>query len=77
MFRKLLYLDILSRIRSPFWQKSIGINIVLILLALYLMLNFLALGFFLDVILLEFYPEADPLQVFNRFFFSERLDTKG
>ncbi|WP_143473291.1 DUF5687 family protein [Flavilitoribacter nigricans] len=68
MFRKLLSLDILSRIRSPFWQKSIGINVVLILLALYLMLNFLALGFFLDKFLMHFYPDADPIQVFNRFF---------
>lgn len=67
MFRKLLSLDLLSRIRSPFWQKSIGINIVLILLALYLMLSFLALGFVLDKLILEFYPDADPLQVFNRF----------
>lgn len=67
MFRKLLSLDLLSRIRSPFWQKSIGINIVLILLGLYLMLNFLALGFFLDKILMSIYPDADPLQVFNRF----------
>jgi hypothetical protein len=68
MFRKLLSLDILSRIRSPFWQKSIGINIVLILLGIYLMLNFLALGFILDNVILHFYPDADPLQVFNRFF---------
>lgn len=69
MFRKLLSLDILSRIRSPFWQKSIGINVVLIFLSLYLMLNFLVLGFFLDELLIEIYPDADPLQVFNRFFF--------
>ena len=68
MFRKLLSLDILSRIRSPFWQKSIGINIVLIFLSLYLMLNFLVLGFFLDELLKGIYPDAEPLQVFNRFF---------
>lgn len=68
MFRKLLYLDIISRIRSPFWQKSIGINIVLVLLALYLMLSFLGLGFILDDLLTEIYPDADPLQMFNRFF---------
>lgn len=68
MFRKLLSLDILSRIRSPFWQKSIGINIVLILLGIYLMLNFLALGFVLDKVIISFYPDADPLQLFNRFF---------
>lgn len=68
MFRKLLVLDILSRMRSPFWQKSIGINIVLILLALYLMLSFLGLGFVLDAIIASIYPDADPLQVFNRFF---------
>lgn len=67
MFRKLLSLDLLSRIRSPFWQKSIGINIVLILLALYLMLTFLALGFVLDKLIESIYPDADPLQVFNRF----------
>ena len=68
MFRKLLSLDILSRVRSPFWQKSIGINVVLILLGIYLMLNFLVLGFVLDEVILHFYPDADPFQVFNRFF---------
>lgn len=68
MFRKLIVLDFLSRVRSPFWQKSIGINIVLILLGLYLMLSFLALGFVLDEIIKGIYPDVDPLQVFNRFF---------
>lgn len=67
MFGKLLWQDILSRVRSPFWQKSIGINIVLFLLAAYLMLNFLVLGFFLDDILRSIFPDTSPLSVFNRF----------
>jgi len=56
-----------AKIRSPFWQKSLGINIVLGLLAAYLALNMLALGYFLDVILLEAFPERPPLEIFNQY----------
>ncbi len=56
-----------AKIRSPFWQKSIGINIVLGLLAAYLGLNMLALGFFLDVMLLDAFPERPPFDIFNQY----------
>ena len=32
--------------RSPFWQKSIALNIILGILCLYMLLNVLALSFF-------------------------------
>ena len=53
--------------RSPFWQRSLAINILLGLLIAYLMLNFLALGFFLDVILQDAFPGESPFTLFNGF----------
>lgn len=53
--------------RSPYWQKSLGVNILLGLLGAYLALNFLALGYFLDVILIDAFPEGEPFNIFNQF----------
>ena len=57
----------LSQVRSPFWERSLIVNTLLALLALYLLLNFLALGYFLDVILAESFSGQDIIEVANGF----------
>lgn len=51
--------------RSPFWQKSLGLNIVLGFVILMLLLEFLGLGLFMRVILLESFPGQDIINIFN------------
>ncbi len=55
--------------RSSYWQKSIVINILLVFVALYFILVFLALGFGLYPILKDQFPEADPLLKVNEYLF--------
>lgn len=55
--------------RSSYWQKSIGLNILMAFLALYFMLTFLALGISLFPILDEQFPDSDPLLLLNSFLF--------
>jgi len=54
-----------EKIRSPFWQKSIWINILLGFLILYLLINFILLGLFTDRILSEIFPGEDLLKKFS------------
>ena len=46
-----------EKIRSSFWQKNIILNIVLGILGLYLILNFIAVSFFADKILLDVFKD--------------------
>ena len=55
--------------RSSYWQKSIGLNILMAFLALYFMLTFLALGISLFPILDDQFPDSDPLLILNGFLF--------
>ncbi|HEY9169600.1 MAG TPA: DUF5687 family protein [Lutibacter sp.] len=55
--------------RSSYWQKSIGLNILMAFLALYFMLTFLALGISLFPILEGQFPDSDPLILLNGFLF--------
>lgn len=55
--------------RSSYWQKSIGLNILLVFVALYFMLTFLAIGFGLYPILKKEFPDSDPLNIVNNFLF--------
>jgi len=55
--------------RSSSWQKSIAINILMIFLALYMIVSFLALGLVLYPALKKIYPESDPFIMFNGFLF--------
>lgn len=55
--------------RSSYWQKSIGLNILMAFLALYFILIFLALGISLFPILDEQFPDSDPLILLNGFLF--------
>jgi hypothetical protein len=52
-------------LRSSIWQKSVAINIILGILILYFLVNFLFLGIFADSILMEIFPDEDPVIKFN------------
>lgn len=53
--------------RSPVFQKSLVVNIILGLLILYFSMVFLSLGFFADKVLLKLYPGQNPIDSFNSF----------
>jgi len=58
-----------EKIRSPFWQKSIILNIILGILGLYLLLNFVMIGYFADVILKKVFVNVDVIESFARVLF--------
>jgi len=58
-----------EKIRSPFWQKSIWLNIVLGILGIYLLLNIVVIGFFADVILRKIFVNTDVVETFTRLLF--------
>src|SRR5574344_2098223 len=58
-----------EKIRSPFWQKNILLNIVLGILGLYLLLNLVAISLFADKILLEIFKDCDVIESFTRLLF--------
>lgn len=58
-----------EKIRSPFWQKNIFLNIVLGILGLYLLLNLVIVSLFADKILLEVYNDCDVVETFTRLLF--------
>ena len=55
--------------RSSYWQKSIALNILLVFVALYFVITFLALGITLYPILKETFPEQNPLNIVNKYLF--------
>jgi hypothetical protein len=55
--------------RSSVFQKSIAVNIILGFIIAYFLLAFLALGFFIDNILQEVYPNQQPEDAFHGFLF--------
>lgn len=58
-----------EKLRSPFWQKSIWLNIILGILGLYLLLNIVAIGFFADTIIQKIYKSIDLVEVYTGFLF--------
>lgn len=54
-------------LRSSIWQKSMAINIVLGILILYFLVNFLILGVVADKLLMEIFPDENPVIKFNGF----------
>ncbi len=58
-----------EKIRSPFWQKSIVLNIVLGIMGLYLALNVVFLSLLADKILIQVYPDRDTLEAFTGWLF--------
>lgn len=69
MIAHFLRLEWKQYFRSPYWQKSIGIKILMGFFALYFVLIFLSLGVGLFPILEKLYPDADPFLVVNGFLF--------
>lgn len=65
LFLKLLAHKFKESTRSNFWQKQLALNIVIGFLLLILFLYLLALGLFIDVVLLEKFPDEDPVALFN------------
>ena len=55
--------------RSSYWQKSMALNVLLVFVALYFIVMFLALGIALYPILKETFPEQDPLNIVNNYLF--------
>ena len=58
-----------EKIRSPFWQKSIWLNIVLGILGIYLLLNIVVIGYFADVILKKIFVNTDVVEAFAQILF--------
>lgn len=67
MISHFLKLEWKQYFRSANWQKSIFLNILLVLFALYFMLSFLAIGIGGFFILKEQFPDKDPLFLVNSF----------
>jgi len=55
--------------RSPYWQKSIALNVLLVFFGLYFIAVFLGLGVSVYPILKKQFPESDPLILVNGFLF--------
>jgi len=69
MIFKLFDLEIKQFFRSSYWQKGVILNIFLGFAALILILNALVLGFGLYPLLEERFPDKNPLEIVNSFFF--------
>ncbi|WP_111683168.1 DUF5687 family protein [Winogradskyella tangerina] len=69
MIKHFLNLEWKQYFRSSYWQKSLGLNILLVFFALYFIVIFLGLGFGLLPILKKLYPDEDPFVVANGFLF--------
>lgn len=65
MFRKFISLEWKQFTRSSYWQKSVILNVLLVLLALYFIVSFLALGFVIFPLLEKEFPDKDPLEIVN------------
>ncbi|NND10445.1 MAG: hypothetical protein HKN96_04475 [Flavobacteriaceae bacterium] len=69
MIKRFLNLEWKQYFRSSYWQKSIILNILLIFFALYFVVVFLGMGLAMYPLLKKFYPDEDPLIIFNGFLF--------
>lgn len=69
MIQKFLDFEWKQFFRSSYWQKSVALNIILALFALYMLLSFLTLGIALYPILKEEFPTESPLFKVNDFLF--------
>lgn len=69
MIAQFLRLEWKQYFRSPYWQKGIGIKILMGFFAIYFILIFLALGVSIFPILKKTFPEQDPFVVVNNFIF--------
>lgn len=67
MFKKFVWLEWKSFLRSASFGKSLGLKILMAFLALYFSAMFLFFGIALFPLLKKIYPAADPLKVVNSF----------
>ena len=67
MFQKFITLEWHRFFRSSYWQKSLILNILLGLFALYMLASFLIIGFAIYPMLKEKVPGKDPFILVNRF----------
>ena len=67
MIRHFLRLEKKQFFRSSYWQKSIFLNILIGLFALYFMLSFLIIGIGGYFIIQDQFPDKDPLMLVNSF----------
>lgn len=65
MFKYFLSHQWKEMIRSNFWQKSLIINVIIGFFMLIMISYLILLGFFIDEVLKEVYPEGDPFVIFN------------
>jgi len=69
MIKQFLSLEWKAFFRSASFGKSLGIKILMGFFALYFMIMFFSIGFFMDKILKEVYPDLDPLVALSSFMF--------
>lgn len=69
MIKHFINLEWKQYFRSSYWQKSMGLNILLVFFALSFMVMFLMMGFGLLFILKKMFPEQDAFVVANGFLF--------
>ncbi|WP_299363809.1 DUF5687 family protein [Winogradskyella sp.] len=69
MIKHFINLEWKQYFRSSYWQKSLGLNILLVFFAIYFTVGFLFFGFMLLPIIKKLYPEQDPFVVANSFMF--------
>ena len=67
MFQKFITLEWRRFFRSSYWQKSLILNILLGLFALYMLASFLIIGLAIYPMLKEKVPDKDPFILVNRF----------
>jgi len=67
MIGKLTYLRWKETWRGPIWQKNLIVNIILGISLVYLLCNFLFIGFFLDDLLIQMVPNVSPMDTVNRY----------
>ena len=69
MIKRFLSLEWKQYFRSPYWQRSIGLKIVMGFFGLYFTTVFLFIGFFLFEIIKKTYPGQDPFIIVTGFLF--------
>ncbi|GAA3656900.1 DUF5687 family protein [Flavivirga jejuensis] len=69
MIKNFLSLEWKSFLRSASFGKGLAVKILMGFFALYFIAMFLFIGFFMDKILLETYPDVDPFVAFNGLLF--------
>ncbi|RLD28170.1 MAG: hypothetical protein DRI75_07600 [Bacteroidetes bacterium] len=65
MIKRFLSLEWKQFFRSPYWQRGIGLKIVMAFFALYFIVTFLGMGIAIYPILKKIYPDQDPFLLVN------------